>query len=187
MSLWHRQCDIQRDGSLIRYCGNTIGRVMKDTLYADPIFKKEELIQWAEKQQLAIIWQSQLFEKLSVQIDAELEMPVKTIHCCIYQLKEDCDPVLRLCSFEELTRKGRQIEFRNYRKVFDNMLPAESLDEVCEYFDQKQDGYEGRALMVSDIIEVQEETEPMYYYIDKGCYRQLKPVKEEPAKAEERK
>lgn len=183
MSLWHRQCEVQRNGNRILYCGNTIGYIISDTLQVDSMFKKEEVMRWAENEKLQIIWQSGLYEKLITEcMDTPMELPVKQISCCIYQLREECDPVLRLCSFEELNRKGRQIEFKNYRKVFDGILPAQSLDEVCEYFDQLPEGYEGRALMVSDIIEVQECEEAMFYYIDKGCYRQLKPVKEENSK-----
>lgn len=179
MSLWRRQCEIQRNGNLIQYCGNIIGYVIADTLQADIIFKKEEVMCWAEDEKLKVVWQSGLFEKLSSRtLDTQHELPVKQLMCRIYQLKEDCNPVLRLCSFDELCKKGMQIEFKNYRKVFDGMLPVQSLDEICEYFDQMQDGYEGRALMVSDIIEVQEHEEAIFYYIDKGCYRQLKPVKE---------
>lgn len=179
MSLWRRQCNIQRNGNLILYCGNIIGYVIGDIAQIDIMFKREEVIQWLKEEKLDITWQSGLFEKLSTEsVDNQVELPVKQIHCCIYQLKENCDPMLRLCSFEELNKKGLQIEFKNYQRVFEGMLPAQSLDEVCEYFDQQQTGYVGRTLMVSDIIEIQEHEEAMYYYIDKGCYRQLKPVKE---------
>ncbi|EHJ7843792.1 MAG: hypothetical protein KHW81_16065 [[Clostridium] innocuum] len=179
MSLWRRQCDIRRNGNLILYYGNIIGYVLNDTLRADIIFKKEEVIQWALEHKLHVMWQSGLFEKLGTDSkDMHTESPVKQIDCCIYQLKEDCDPVLRFLSYDDLIKKGKQIEFRNYKKVYDGMLPAQSLDEICEYFDQQVDGYEGRDLMVSDIIEVKGNENAMYYYIDKGCYRQLRPVSE---------
>lgn len=179
MSLWRRQCDIQRNDNLILYCGNIIGYVMGDIAQIDIMFKRDEVIQWSMEEKLKITWRSGLFEKLSTEsTDIQMELPVKQIHCCIYQLKEDSDPILKLCSFEELNKKGLQIEFKNYHKVFEGMLPAQSLDEICEYFDQQPVGYEGRTLMVSDIIEIQEHETAMYYYIDKGCYRQLKPVKE---------
>lgn len=179
MSRWRRQCDIRRNGNLILYCGNIIGYVIGHIVQIDIMFQKEEVIHWARDEKLEVTWQSGLFEKLSVEsMDIQAELPVKQIHCCIYQLKENCDPVLKLCSFEELSKKGLQIEFKNYRRVFEGMLPVQSLDEVCEYFDQEPAGYVGRTLMVSDIIEIQEHEEAVYYYIDKGCYRQLKPVKE---------
>lgn len=82
-------------------------------------------------------------------------------------------------------QKSSDIDSAIYDKVFDGTIDASDLEGVYEIFNlDHPDGYSGRSMSVSDIVEIcrSDEVKPGFYYCDSVGF---KSVDFDPAKAQE--
>lgn len=106
----------------------------------------------------------------------------------LYQINLDRDE--NGIAFESLDtmqkwQKSPDIDSAIYDKVFEGTIDASDLEGVYEIFNlDHPDGYSGRSMSVSDIVEIcrSDEVKPGFYYCDSIGF---KPVEFDPAKTQE--
>ena len=88
----------------------------------------------------------------------------------IYQINMDRDlNRVIFCSHDELEKYqgSKEIDSTIYDKVFEGAVEASTLEDIYRIFNvEKPDGYEGRSLSVSDIVEIvkSDDIKPGFYY-----------------------
>ncbi len=93
----------------------------------------------------------------------------------IYQINDDrTKQRVIFMGLDEL--KGQPVDSAVYDKVFDGEVEADNLEAVYEIFNlQKPEGYPGRSLSVSDVVEVidAEGVAPGFYYCDTFGFKEI--------------
>ena len=84
----------------------------------------------------------------------------------LYQVREDGDPHLMFCGREAFRKQyGERIPAEIYRKVFDGDLAVSDTEQVFVIFNTAHpEGYTGRSMSVSDVVEFVEEG--TFYFCD---------------------
>ena len=96
---------------------------------------------------------------------------------CIYQINSGKDTEdLSLKSLEDMKRitGTEHIKSEIYDKVFDGEVDCKNLEDIYQKFNNDYpEGYQGRSLSVSDIVEIVESdiVDPEMYYCDKVGFR----------------
>ena len=70
-----------------------------------------------------------------------------------------------------------KIDRNIYDEVFSGIVDCRNLEDVFMMFNlYHPEGYRGRSLSVSDVVEVieSETTEPGYYFCDRFCFQKIK-------------
>ena len=103
--------------------------------------------------------------------------------CRIYQLKPSVDVQMKFISLSDMKRLGfGNPNIKNYDVVYDGNIETNDLDEIYGklYIDAEVDGYSGHAMTMSDVIELYDDNESTFYYVDKDGYTRIQFLDEEP-------
>lgn len=109
----------------------------------------------------------------------ELEMGNKPLNIRLYQMKntEQTRPYIFEDSLFVKEKNKNKIPFEQYEKVFDGKLKVNEPDDVFVHFNigQKPDGYKGRSMSVSDIVEFEYGGElSIFYYCEPAGFSIVK-------------
>ena len=101
----------------------------------------------------------------------------------IYQINHERDEA-RVCFlnyYSSIARRGLEIDAGIYDKVFEGEVKAASLEEIYTKFNRQiPDGFTGRSVSVSDVIEVRGpigkvwgDTDPAFFFVDSVGFKKV--------------
>lgn len=169
------------ENGIIEFYGNKAGFVKNRTAYIDKMFERRELTD-VLRQSYALKVESRdgIYDRLISGEEAQTEM-LKL--CRIYQLKPSVDVQMKFISLSDMKRLGfGNPNIKNYDVVYEGNIETNDLDEIYGklYIDAEVDGYRGHAMTMSDVIELYDDNESTFYYVDKGGYTRIRFSDEEP-------
>lgn len=161
------------------YCyGNPAGTIKGRTARVDPLFKAVRLEQFLAQKGFQIIWQSGLFERLSKGGEAydlgDENAHLKAVR--IWQHSAAAPFQIRFIAHRALVALGQTVKLSHYQVCFDGQLPTNDLPLIYQHFhDHMQRGFSGHLLSISDLIELYDESERLFYYVDRLGFKQVRP------------
>ena len=169
---------IEVKSGFVHYYGNPAGYIEDNKAVIDPMFESDELTAWiSEKEGLKIEWRDGVFERLSAAsaVDIVSGESKQFKDCRIWQLKPSADPLIKYIGYDELMRvTGVPPDPADYRAALDFHPNTDSLDEICEKFDeQPHPDLIGGKINLSDIIELYDKNGSGFYYTDRRGFVEL--------------
>ena len=169
------------ENGIIEFYGNKAGFVKNRTAYIDKLFERRELTEvLTQSYALKVESRDGIYDRLISGEEAQTEM-LKL--CRIYQLKPSVDVQMKFISLSDMKRLGfGNPNIKNYDVVYEGNIETNDLDEIYGklYIDAEVDGYRGHAMTMSDVIELYDDNESTFYYVDKGGYTRIRFSDEEP-------
>lgn len=169
------------ENGIIEFYGNKAGFVKNRTAYIDKMFERRELTEvLTQSYALKVESRDGIYDRLISGEEAQTEM-LKL--CRIYQLKPSVDVQMKFISLSDMKRLGfGNPNIKNYDVVYEGNIETNDLDEIYGklYIDAEVDGYRGHAMTMSDVIELYDDNESTFYYVDKGGYTRIRFSDEEP-------
>lgn len=169
------------ENGIIEFYGNKAGFVKNRTAYIDKMFERRELTEvLTQSYALKVESRDGIYDRLISGEEAQTEM-LKL--CRIYQLKPSVDVQMKFISLSDMERLGfGKPNIKNYDVVYDGNIETNDLDEIYGklYIDAEVEGYSGHAMTMSDVIELYDDNESAFYYVDKGGYTRIRFSDEEP-------
>lgn len=169
------------ENGIIEFYGNKAGFVKSRTAYIDKMFERRELTEvLTQSYALKVESRDGIYDRLISGEEAQSEM-LKL--CRIYQLKPSVDVQMKFISLSDMKRLGfGNPNIKNYDVVYDGNIETNDLDEIYGklYIDAKVEGYSGHAMTMSDVIELYDDNESAFYYVDKDGYTRIQFLDEEP-------
>lgn len=169
------------ENGIIEFYGNKAGFVKNRTAYIDKMFERRELTDvLTQSYALKVESRDGIYDRLISGEEAQTEM-LKL--CRIYQLKPSVDVQMKFISLSDMKRLGfGNPNIKNYDVVYEGNIETNDLDEIYGklYIDAEVDGYRGHAMTMSDVIELYDDNESTFYYVDKGGYTRIRFSDEEP-------
>ena len=169
------------ENGIIEFYGNKAGFVKNRTAYIDKMFERRELTDvLTQSYALKVESRDGIYDRLISGEEAQTEM-LKL--CRIYQLKPSVDVQMKFISLSDMKRLGfGNPNIKNYDVVYDGNIETNDLDEIYGklYIDANVEGYSGHAMTMSDVIELYDDNESTFYYVDKDGYTRIQFLDEEP-------
>ena len=169
------------ENGIIEFYGNKAGFVKNRTAYIDKMFERRELTDvLTQSYALKVESRDGIYDRLISGEEAQTEM-LKL--CRIYQLKPSVDVQMKFISLSDMKRLGfGNPNIKNYDVVYEGNIETNDLDEIYGklYIDAEVDGYRGHAMTMSDVIELYDDNESTFYYVDKDGYTRIRFSDEEP-------
>ena len=176
---------IKLKNNLIDFYGNPAGFLKngdftdgKSVKFAtvDSNFKCDELSQWLENQNLETTYEDGVFEKLALNrkyYEEEDATPLKNVR--VWQLRQDFDVDCRFASYEEMVSRYGEPTEDSYKTVFDGELNTNDLEEIYQLLndDKKPQKYTGHSLSMSDVVELYDDNESEFFYVDRFGFKQV--------------
>jgi len=178
------------DENVIMYYGNKAGYVKADQATVDPMFRHEELVHFlTEENRFHVNWKEGVFNVL---INNSAMDAIQLKSCRIHQLKPESDPRMKFIGYNDLIMQGfGKPNPANYQVVFDGGLDTNDLDSIYDKFNvDLPEDYKGHSLSMSDVIELYDDQESSFYYVDSVGFKEIEfiqpvqqqaPVQEQPA------
>lgn len=167
---------IQIKKGCIYYYGNPAGYVKEQTAVVDTMFQSEELQHWLSEKNITATWTDGIFEQISsgekiTELNENIE-PLKKVR--IWQLKPDSDFDLRFISLEESQKKFGEPKIENYETIYDGELSTNNLESIYTKFNiDHPQGYQGHSLSMSDVVELYDDENSSYYYVDRFGFEEI--------------
>ena len=169
------------ENGIIEFYGNKAGFVKNKTAFIDKMFERRELTDvLTQSYALKVESRDGIYDRLISGEEAQTEI-LKL--CRIYQLKPSVDVQMKFISLSDMKRLGfGNPNIKNYDVVYDGNIETNDLDEIYGklYIDANVEGYSGHAMTMSDVIELYDDNESTFYYVDKGGYTRIRFSDEEP-------
>ena len=169
------------ENGIIEFYGNKAGFVKNKTAFIDKMFERRELTDvLTQSYALKVESRDGIYDRLISGEEAQTEM-LKL--CRIYQLKPSVDVQMKFISLSDMKRLGfGNPNIKNYDVVYDGNIETNDLDEIYGklYIDANVEGYSGHAMTMSDVIELYDDNESTFYYVDKDGYTRIQFLDEEP-------
>ena len=169
------------ENGIIEFYGNKAGFVKNRTAYIDKMFERRELTDvLTQSYALKVESRDGIYDRLISGEEAQTEM-LKL--CRIYQLKPSVDVQMKFISLSDMKRLGfGNPNIKNYDVVYEGNIETNDLDEIYGklYIDANVEGYSGHAMTMSDVIELYDDNESTFYYVDKDGYTRIQFLDEEP-------
>ena len=176
------------ENGIIEFYGNKAGFVKNRTAYIDKMFERRELTDvLMQSYALKVECRDGIYDRLISGEEAQTEM-LKL--CRIYQLKPSVDVQMKFISLSDMKRLGfGKPNIKNYDVVYDGNIETNDLDEIYGklYIDADVEGYSGHTMTMSDVIELYDDNESTFYYVDKGGYTRIQFSDDEPEISTEQK
>ena len=173
---------IKLKNNLIDFYGNPAGFLKNGLATVDSNFKCEELMQWLESKEITATYEDGVFEKLALNrkyYEEEDATPLKNVR--VWQLRQGFDVDCRFASFEEMCARHGEPTEESYKTVFDGELATNDLEEIYQLLndDKKPPKYTGHSLRVSDVVELYDDNESDFFYVDRFGFRKIEFIEEE--------
>lgn len=93
----------------------------------------------------------------------------------VYQLMSSAPPERKFLPYQQLEERYGGADRLDYHLIFDGTVEYDGLNDLYELFtaDNLPDGYTGRRLSMSDVIELHLEAGSILYYVDAEEYTQI--------------
>lgn len=161
-----KSISISKEG-IIEYYGNRAGYIKNHTAVMDEMFKRAEIEQYlTDENGIAVVWESGVYNRL---INGSVEENITLKLCRVHQLKPDVDMRMKFIGYDELKQRGfGNPDMSNYRIVYDGNIQTNDLEEIYAIFNQPKlpDNYTGYSMSKSDVIELYDESDSEFYYVD---------------------
>ncbi len=159
-----------KNGRLFYY-GSAVGYLEGDGITADPMFRREDLEGWLERQNLSVRWVDGVYDRLASGSPIQNSQPPKSLR--IWQLKPDTPIEMRFIGLERMTREFSGPDPGQYRIAYDGQAESTELEDIWNKFCRRTLPGGERPLAISDLIELYDASGSEFYYVDK---REIVPV-----------
>ncbi len=176
------------NGVLIYY-GNPAGYLQDGKVILDSLFYKEELVRWLkEKEQAEVEIREGVYDRLAAGGGMETAGPPKEgkeVYAArsirIYQLKQGSPIMMRFISLAERKKRGFGYPQRSeYALVYEGEVEKFDLEEVWEKFGRRLpaefmrgEDFKGHALSISDVVELAEEDDSRFFYVEPSGFEEI--------------
>ena len=165
---------IRMENGVIVYYGNFVGHVANGRAVVDPMFEGSELNAFLEKQGeiREVSWKDGVFDRLTNGVRDTRE--ILLINCRVWQLKPDVDARMKFVGYDEMLQSFSPPDPEHYEAVFDGPVDTADLEALYTKFniDQPPD-YHGHSLSMSDVIELYDDLDSTFHYVDHFGFRQV--------------
>lgn len=168
---------IQIEKGILIYYGNRAGLVTDGCAQVDPMFRRDDLSRFLEKQPAIreVKWVEGMFERLMAHWKEAPEQP-SLKNCRVWQLKPDVDIRMKFIGYEELCQVFGSPDLANYEQVYDGAVQTNDLEQLYGIFNlQHPPGYTGYSLSMGDILELYDDSGSTYHYVDRSGFQEVEP------------
>lgn len=169
---------IRIDNGIIVFYGNKAGRVEDGCALVDPMFRRQELAGFLERQRNIheVRWMDGMFDRLMAgRQEGGTAQELKNVR--VWQLKPDVDVYMKFIGYEEMCGKFGQPDRENYQTVYDGAVETNDLEAL--YLKFGNDGsalpasYRGHSLSMSDVLELYDSAGSKFYYVDRIGFQEI--------------
>lgn len=176
---------IRIENEIVIYYGNLAGRIRNGQAVVDTMFQVSELKAFLEKQQNVneIKWQDGIFEQLTNGQGETRQIQILK-NCRVWQLKPEVDIYKKFIGYDALLQKFGMLNPEDYQMVFDGAVDTNDLEELYIKFNVSHPAsYAGHSLSMSDVVELYDEMESSFHYVDRMGFKKVdfKPLNQEMA------
>lgn len=162
---------------VLHYYGNPAGYQSGKVVYVDSIFNKEELVSYVVSQGYEKVEvRDGVYDRLSETGDAnEIEEVTGGRRIKIYQLLPNTSILIRFVSLAEREKRGFDGPKRDeYILVYEGEVKGFSLEDIWEKYNHHlPNGMTGHALSISDVLELIEEGESRFFYVEPTGFTEI--------------
>lgn len=139
----------------------------------DAMFQNDVLERWLSRNGLIATWTDGVYERLSIGgvPDTVSDSAPILKSCRIWQLRPGA------AAWKDIVTFGKPLpepELADYAVVYDGQLPTNDLEAIYDQFTERQpQGFSGRSLSVSDVVELYDSGGSAFYYLDRTCFREV--------------
>lgn len=167
---------IQIQNGVVVYYGNRVGMIQDGQAVLDPMFERQELKDFVERQPSVqeIKWQNGMFDRLaSCSLQASEQPALKNVR--VWQLKPEVNILMKFISYDELCRQFGLPQKENYQVVYDGAVETNDLEALYLKFNTKcPEDYTGHSLSISDVLELYDDKGSTFHYVDRIGFQQVK-------------
>ena len=166
---------IRIENGIVIYYGNLVGRIRNGQAVVDPMFQVSELKEFLEKQRNVkeIKWQDGIFDQLASGCKETREIQILK-NCRVWQLKPEVDICKKFIGYDALLQKFSAPNPEDYRLVFDGAVDTNDLEALYTKFNVDHPAsYTGHSLSMSDVVELYDERESSFYYVDRIGFQKV--------------
>ena len=171
---------IQIQNGVVVYYGNRVGMIQDGEAVVDPMFERDELKEFLEHQRSVenVKWKNGMFDRLMSQPTLSPDQLVmKNVR--VWQLKPDVDIRMKFISYEEMCKQFGPPCEEDYRVVYDGAVGTNDLESLYMKFNTEwPEGYTGHSLSMSDILELYDEHDSTFHYVDRIGFQQVELVQQ---------
>lgn len=166
---------IQIRNGVIVYYGNRAGMVQDKQAVVDPMFEREDLKDFLNRQRdiREIKWQNGIFDRLANHKELSPGQPsLKNVR--VWQLKPDVDIRMKFISYEEMCRQFGPPNAEQYQLVYDGAVETNDLEALYMKFNTEwPEGYTGHSLSMSDVLELYDREGSSFHYVDRFGFQKV--------------
>lgn len=166
---------IRIEKGIVIYYGNPAGRIRNGQAVVDPMFKGQELNDFLETQRNVseIKWQDGIFSQLASGQGETREIQILK-NCRVWQLKPEVDICKKFIGYDALIQKFGPPNPEDYRLVFDGAVDTNDLEALYTKFNVDHPAsYTGHSLSMSDVVELYDEMESSFHYVDRIGFQKV--------------
>lgn len=167
---------VEIKNSRLFYYGSAVGYLEGDGVTADPMFRREDLEGWLDRQHLPVRWVDGVYDRLASGGPLQNTQPLKSLR--IWQLKPDTPIEMRFIGLERMAREFSGPTPGQYHIAYDGQSESDELEDIWNKFCRRTLPGGERPLAISDVIELYDAAGSAFYYVDK---REIVPVDFTPA------
>lgn len=165
--------------NLLLYNGNHAGFISSGRVTVDTMFHSKELEQWLRKKGYDVLWKEGVFLRLVDSADSfgsENSKGVKTVR--IWRLRKDYPMEARFLYLSEFRKNFEEPAIHIYERIFQEEMGTENLEIIYQFLSgEGATGDFGYPLSISDVIELFDDQNSTFYYIDRYRFEVIDFVK----------
>ena len=152
-------------GGRILLFGRPVGVLRRDKATVDSACHILELNRFLMARCKSVCFESGLAKKLEDELTRETAHLVRRAR--VWQLKSDTDPALRFIGYQDLLTRRTGVDPGDYIVVFDGDIGSADPETVYRLLrDHPPSEYSGHALTRSDVLELYNPLQSLFFYID---------------------
>ena len=126
---------------------------IRDSITADPMFRREDLERWLERKNLPVRWVDGVYDRLASGGPIQNARPLKSLR--IWQLKPDTPIEMRFIGLERMAREFDGPNPSQYRIAYDGQAESQELEDIWNKFCRRTLPGGERPLAISDVYKRQ--------------------------------
>jgi len=168
------QKEMYIQNKILMYYGNPAGYLLEDRILLDPLFDKSQVRDYINGQlQVPIEIRKGVYDHLVNGEPVFRKDSAKRFR--IHQLRKDTPFSMRFISLAERKRRGYGMpQQREYEMVYEEETEIFHLEAIWESFGKKvPKDFHGHALSISDVVELADEENRRFFYVDPAGYTEI--------------
>ncbi len=155
--------------NLIVWSGNHVGFISSKKATVDVMFKNQEITHWLETKGYQVVWKEGIYLRLvdsAQQLGSENARGIKSVR--IWRMNKESPLEARFQFLKDLRELYGEPVMENYECIFQEDMGTENLETIFAHLSGDEATADfGYPLSISDVIELFDEEESTFYYIDR--------------------